>query len=216
MSQTFTVTMTCGNGHVQQVVYSGVARAFVEGVAGLMDGTSPMYVHPPGPDSVIGKCGICRAWLKAKVEDGDRRVAAPDAPPIEVTRGQYGEVTLSTKDVTDAVAKPPKVAPVEGTLTTDRGDPRLRETRADGQQGAYLVLSEEERAKGFVRPVRRKYKHLACGTVTTMGQAIAETYARDPGYYSGTFCCHCGKHFPLSDGNRHAFVWDGDGSPVGS
>ena len=33
---------------------------------------------------------------------------------------------------------------------------------------AELTLSEEERAKGFVRPVRRTYKHLTCGTTTTM------------------------------------------------
>ena len=32
--------------------------------------------------------------------------------------------------------------------------------RPDGQQKTYLVLSEEERAKGFVRPVRRSYIHV--------------------------------------------------------
>jgi hypothetical protein len=44
-------------------------------------------------------------------------------------------------------------------LTTDPKDPRLNETKSGGQQEAYLVLSEEERAKGFVRPVRDSYKH---------------------------------------------------------
>ena len=29
-----------------------------------------------------------------------------------------------------------------------------------GQHGAYWVLPEEERAKGFVRPVRRSYRHV--------------------------------------------------------
>ena len=43
--------------------------------------------------------------------------------------------------------------------TTDPDDPRLR-TAATGQQVAYLVLSEEERAKGFVRPLRHAYKHV--------------------------------------------------------
>jgi hypothetical protein len=101
--------------------------------------------------------------------------------------------------------------------TTDPGDPGLRKIRPDGQQENYLVLSEEERAKGFVRPVRAKYVHLACGTVTTMGSALAETYARDPSFYGGTFCCHCGRHFPLRDEKGGAnFVWDGDQSPVGS
>ena len=49
-----------------------------------------------------------------------------------------------------------------------------------GQQEGYVVLADEERAKGFVRPVRASYKHLKCGGVTTMGSALAETYARDP------------------------------------
>lgn len=81
--------------------------------------------------------------------------------------------------------------------------------RSDGQHEAYWVLSEEERAKGFVRPVRRKYIHDKCGSVTTMGTAIAETYARDPKYYGSTFCCACGSHFPV--GEQGQFTWD-DGS----
>lgn len=102
-------------------------------------------------------------------------------------------------------------------LTSDRNDPGLRQTKSDGQQESYLVLSEEERAKGFVRPVRHSYKHLACGGVTRMGEAIAETYARDPQFYSGTFCVGCGKHFNLVDENGNsAFLWDKDGSEVGS
>lgn len=44
--------------------------------------------------------------------------------------------------------------------TTDPNDPRLKETASTGQRAAYLVLSEEERAKGFVRPLRRTYKHV--------------------------------------------------------
>ena len=45
------------------------------------------------------------------------------------------------------------------TLKTDRDD--LDTTlKPNGQQKEYLVLSEEERAKGFVRPVRRSYQHV--------------------------------------------------------
>lgn len=80
-----------------------------------------------------------------------------------------------------------------------------------GQQKAYVVLSTEERAKGFVRPVRRTYVHRSCGAVTTMGLAIAETYARDPGFYGATFCVHCRNHRPLSE-----FVWDGTDEQVGT
>jgi hypothetical protein len=82
-----------------------------------------------------------------------------------------------------------------------------------GQQKNYVVLCDEERGRGFVRPVRTSYKHLKCGAVTTMGQVIAETYARDPGFYGGTFCATCRAHFPVGEDGE--FVWL-DGSKVGT
>lgn len=80
-----------------------------------------------------------------------------------------------------------------------------------GQQKGYVVLTPEERAKGFVRPVRSAYVHKKCGGKTTMGNALAETYARDPKFYSGTFCCACSKHFPVCE-----FDWDGTDILVGT
>jgi hypothetical protein len=80
-----------------------------------------------------------------------------------------------------------------------------------GQQKGYVVLTAEERAKGFVRPVRNAYTHKDCGVETIMGLAIAETYARDPGFYSGTFCAKCRAHFPLD-----CFVWSGTAEELGS
>lgn len=91
--------------------------------------------------------------------------------------------------------------------------PDHRDLKPNGQQKDYIVLSDGERAKGFVRPVRRTYVHTKCGSATTMGTAIAETYARDPYFYSGTFCIACGKHFPVGEDGE--FVWD-DGSQVGT
>lgn len=86
-----------------------------------------------------------------------------------------------------------------------------RELGPNGQQKGYIVLSEEERARGFVRPVRQTYTHKACGTETRMDVAIAETYVRDPKFYSGTFCVNCRAHFPLDQ-----FVWKGTDEQVGS
>lgn len=83
-----------------------------------------------------------------------------------------------------------------------------------GMQKGYVVLSADERAKGFVRPVRRSYIHQKCGTMTTMGQALAETYAREPTFYSGTFCCACRAHFPVGEDGE--FVWDGTSEKVGT
>lgn len=71
-----------------------------------------------------------------------------------------------------------------------------------GMQKGYVVLSPEERAKGFVRPVRTTYTHKVCGKDTWMNLALAETYARDPKFYDGTFCSTCRVHKPLNE-----FVW---------
>lgn len=87
-------------------------------------------------------------------------------------------------------------------------DESHRELRPDGQQKGYVVLTPAERAKGFVKPVRHSYIHDKCGSRTTMGNSLAETYARDPNFYSGTFCCVCSAHFPL-----HEFHWT-DSEPM--
>lgn len=153
------------------------------------------------------------------------------------------------------------------STTNDPNDPRLKDVGPDGMQASYLVLSDEERTKGFVRPVRRSYRHVGppgptyllrdltdseatryarqgyvkfeeypetaspmvgrfwtreqldavgkgCGTVTTMGLAIAETYAREPGFYGGTYCAGCSTHLPV--GRDGEFVWDGTNERVGT
>lgn len=157
----------------------------------------------------------------------------------------------------------PDMAEPETTLTD--GSPVTPDHReinpATGMQKGYVVLSEAERAKGFVRPVRRSYRHVGCrpkyptrplteqekkgpdvgyvayeeyppeespligrfwtqkqldsgcGETTTMGLALAETYARDPKFYGATMCCHCREHFPV--GEQGEFVWE-DGSRVGT
>ena len=132
---------------------------------------------------------------------------------------------------------------------------RAEQTEETGQHKSYVVLCEEERAKGFVRPYRDSYRHVGrlspkshvcvcghgphklnrcgycecgtfaasglddgtqvriegCGTVTTMGRALSETYARDPKFYGATFCVDCNRHLPVAE-----FVWTADGQEVGS
>jgi len=100
-------------------------------------------------------------------------------------------------------------------LTTDPEEARNSGIDpASGMQGKYVVLSDEERAKGFVRPVRLTYVHLTCGAPTNMAQAIAETYARDPSFYGGTYCATCRGHFPV--GPDGEFVWQGTEEKVGT
>jgi hypothetical protein len=93
-------------------------------------------------------------------------------------------------------------------LVTDPNDPRLthgEDVGPVGQADAYLVLSREELAKGYVRPVRRNYWHAKCGVVTNMSLPIAETYARNPKFYGGTYCVGCRMHLPV--GEHGDFYW---------
>jgi len=98
------------------------------------------------------------------------------------------------------------------SLTTDRNNPDLKYGVDDEpveQNKAYLVLSEEELSKGYLKPLRKSYIHLTCGTVTTMPEAIAATYASDPWFYGATYCCNCAMHRPLIE-----FVWNPDGESM--
>lgn len=123
-------------------------------------------------------------------------------------------------------------------LCTTNGKPvaevRANQTNETGQHDGYIVLCPDERAKGFIRPYRDAYKHIGrlepvrgdiehgddpiissrvggCGSVTTMGRALSETYARNNSFYSHTFCVSCNRHLPVAE-----FVWTADGQEVGS
>lgn len=50
----------------------------------------------------------------------------------------------------------PKSAMTDGTPVYDGH----KELKPNGQQKGYVALSEAERAKGFVRPLHRKYQHV--------------------------------------------------------
>jgi hypothetical protein len=53
-----------------------------------------------------------------------------------------------------------------------------------------------------------------CGVMTTMSQAIAETYAQSPEFYGKTYCAGCQDYFPV--GASGEFVWDGTDEKVGT
>lgn len=106
-------------------------------------------------------------------------------------------------------------------LTTDRNDPRLghgSDEEEVSQNEVYLVLSDEELAKGFVRPIRTSYVHAkelgGCGVVTRMNLTISETYACEPHFYGSTYCVGCRKHLPVGENGQ--FYWDGTNEKVGT
>jgi hypothetical protein len=110
------------------------------------------------------------------------------------------------------------VPPVDRSAVTTLHGTTVEEVRKmDPEKGMlddYIVLTEEERKKGFKRPVRRSYTHKKCGRSTHMGLALCETYARDPTFYNATYCATCGTHSPV--GPDGEFTWDEDGEKVGT
>ncbi len=99
-------------------------------------------------------------------------------------------------------------------ITTDPNDSGLGhdfDNKKAEQNEKYLVLSKEERDKGFVRSVRLSYVHKTCKSETTMNKEIAETYARNPKFYGSTYCIVCEMHRPIEE-----FTWSGTDEVVGS
>lgn len=71
-------------------------------------------------------------------------------------------------------------------------------------------LTEAMKSQGYVRPVRRIYKHEKCGKQSALGIRLAEEYAKQPEYNKTAFCCDCGKQYNVAE-----YKWE-DGSAVGS
>ncbi len=76
-------------------------------------------------------------------------------------------------------------------ITTDRNDPKLKEGQKNetGQHEIYLVLSEEERAKGFVRPYHDSYIHVGKkleikGTIVSLESELENMSDWAKGYYT--------------------------------
>jgi hypothetical protein len=173
----------CGGSNTIRMPQRSFSRAYVDTFAGLLDGSSPLYVVPVPATSPIGMCAVCRGRLSCTVTEEPAIVEPVD------------------RDAREVIGTVP-----EGVDHRTIGP--------DGQQVGYVVLTAAERAKGFVRPVRRTYLHAPCGRTTTMGTALAETYARDPSFYDATFCAPCGSHFPVGAGGE--FTWEGTAEKVGT
>ena len=155
---------------------------------------------------------VCESCGQVSIyENGTMRIPTPSQMrAIKESRAWRDFIEPISKIIRDSKAP----AADRTKMTMSDGSPVTadhRELRPDGQQKGYVVLSAEERSKGFVRPFRDTYVHKACSGETIMGRGIAETYARDPGFYGATFCCHCGTHRPLVE-----FVWKGTEEQVGS
>lgn len=79
------------------------------------------------------------------------------------------------------------------------GDFDYGEKREDGQYENYPTIDEGE----FEQKPRRSYIHDeeegGCGERTRMTGDLPESVARDPSYYTKTFCSSCGEHVPVDE-----------------
>lgn len=69
------------------------------------------------------------------------------------------------------------------------------EQQDDGQYENYPTIDEGE----FEQKPRDTYTHKKCGTQTKMTGDLPESVARDPHYYTKTFCHGCGEHVSVSE-----------------
>lgn len=149
--------------------------------------------------------------------DVNKKFNNPAAMKLEDrARFDQGMKQLRTAIDTEPTADAIKKMESKG-LTTDPNHPDLghgSDDKPTEQNKVYLVLSDDELAKGYVRPYRDSYIHAkpdGCGAVTTMGLKLSQTYARDPSFYGSTYCCHCSKHLRVAQ-----FRWTADDQVVGS
>lgn len=157
-----------------------------------------------------------RNMTMRKVGDSLSIIYEEDRPTLEDWAKEVKAVAAvdNLEDLEDMFADQANGVNVANIETTS-GKPITPATTAinpaTGMQNDYIVLSAEERAKGYVRPLRNKYIHTKCCAVTKINQAIAETYASVPSFYDQTYCCYCKKHYPVSE-----FLWDGTNQKLGS
>lgn len=93
------------------------------------------------------------------------------------------------------------------SLTTDPHDPRLGHGADDGpgpQNAAYLVLSEAERAKGFVRPLRLSYRHVG---IPAAGNPLRDLTDREQERYAGNGYVKYEEYAPANGSGAIGRFW---------
>jgi len=77
-----TVRCTQDTNHAKILEFKDMDEEQAKRFAGLLDGTSPAYIHPPGPGSPIGKCGLCGGKIEVDIAEW-KVLQAPKEEPEE-------------------------------------------------------------------------------------------------------------------------------------
>lgn len=165
-------------------------RAYREGRIDTTDGQAPQSFETPAPGPIDASGQHTQYWVL-----GDAERARGFIRPV---RHSYKHVGIAgpahpLRDLTED----------ETALYADVGFVKF-EAYPPGSHGSGRFWTREELGK-----IGR-----GCGAVTTMGGALAETYARDPRFYGATMCVRCGTHLPV--GRDGEFVWDNTDERVGT
>ena len=106
------------------------------------------------------------------------------------------------------------------SFTTDRNSSCINKAKGEGEQNeCYVILSEEERAKGFIRPYRNCYVHVGrlVESEGTLRELTDEEKERHNKY--GTIYSHCldypKERYPLVGKNMTQEEVDNMGKRIG-
>lgn len=155
-------------------------------------------------DEIVKRCVL--EVIKKEIRPGGLLGGIIDVDSMRTVRSDmtYSESKKESSGIHppyihDEIARDLRNAPFEPkVLLPGSTDPDSK------QNSGHWVLSDEELAKGYLRPLRRSYVHEKCGTATSMPDKIAKTYAVNPKFYSKTFCVHCQEYRPVDE-----FIWGG-------
>lgn len=136
---------------------------------------------PPEPDTIINGFNYGKKKADGQYERYPTAVT-PGVPFVRPVRTDYKHVGIRPKHPT----RP---------LTAEE-----EERYKDYGYLFYEDYGTEEGASG--RFWTKEQLNSGCGAITTMGLALAQTYAQKPSFYGATFCVGCHTHHPVEQ-----FVW---------
>lgn len=144
--------------------------------------------------------------------------ATPGAPKgINPATGQHESYwTLSAEERQKGFIRPVRRTYTHTGIRPEHQTRPLTESEAARHASSDYVAFEpfpENDSGKTGRYWTQKQLDSGCGATTTMSLSIAQTYAREPGFYGSTFCASCKEH--LRVGPDGEFTWE-DGTKVGT
>jgi hypothetical protein len=123
------VQCTANKAHAKLIsVDHSLGMEYASTLAGLLDGSSRHFIHKPGPNSPLGKCGVCQAQIKCTVEERLPENAEPQEqggePALRILRSESGGVAIRDGATADTASGAPDAEHAHGEFSAvDRIEP---------------------------------------------------------------------------------------------